>query len=37
LSYLGLDDKKKATQELNEALQARPGLATARFTLDQLR
>jgi tetratricopeptide (TPR) repeat protein len=37
LSYLGLDDKQKATQELNEALQARPGLATARFTLDQLR
>jgi tetratricopeptide (TPR) repeat protein len=37
LSYLGLDDKQKATQELGVALQARPGLATARFTLDQLR
>jgi tetratricopeptide (TPR) repeat protein len=37
LSYLGLADKEKATQELSLALQARPGLSAARFTLAQLR
>ncbi|MGD0733236.1 MAG: hypothetical protein ABR956_18370, partial [Terracidiphilus sp.] len=36
LSYLGLDDKKKAAQELRLALDARSGLASARFTLAQL-
>ena len=37
LSYLGLDDNKKAAQELRLALEARSGLAAARFTLAQLR
>jgi len=37
LSYLGLDDKEKAAQELGQALKARPGLSAARFMLAQLR
>jgi len=37
LSDLGLDDKQKAMQELNLAVQAKPGLPAARFTLAQLR
>jgi tetratricopeptide (TPR) repeat protein len=36
LSYLGLDDKEKAEQQLTLALQARPGLAVARMALAQL-
>jgi tetratricopeptide (TPR) repeat protein len=34
---LGLDDKQKAMQELNLALQAKPALPAARFALAQLR
>ena len=33
LSYLGLDDKEKEMQELKLALQAKPSLSAARFTL----
>ena len=34
---LGLDDKQKASDELNLALQAKPGLPAARFALDHMR
>jgi tetratricopeptide (TPR) repeat protein len=37
LSYLGLGDKEKEMQELKLALQAKPSLPAARFTLAQLR
>lgn len=33
----GLDDKQKAAEELNLALQAQPGLASARFALNHVR
>jgi tetratricopeptide (TPR) repeat protein len=33
----GLDDKQKATEELNLALQAKPGLPAARFALEHMR
>jgi tetratricopeptide (TPR) repeat protein len=36
LSYLGLDDKQKAAQQMTLALQAEPGLAVARAALAQL-
>jgi hypothetical protein len=34
---MGLDDKQKAAEELNLALQAKPGLPAARFAFDHMR